>query len=119
MPHAWIASDFLRSILDAVAYDREDGALVVAAGVPRSWLGDGTLHVGPLPTYSGTLDLRMHAEGERIVVELSGDAKPARLIVRSPDDRPIRTLRVNGKVVEPTGREVVVPGLPARVVFEY
>jgi hypothetical protein len=119
MPHAWIASDFLRSILDAVAYDREDGTLVLGAGVPRRWLGHGTLHVGPLPTYSGTIDLRMHTEGERIVVELSGDAKPSRLVVRSPDDRPIRAVRVNGKAVEPTGQEIVVLGLPARVVFEY
>lgn len=119
MPHAWIASDFLRSILDALAYDREDGALVLGAGVPRRWLGNGTLHLGPLPTYSGTIDLRMHAEGERIIVELSGDAKPARLIVHSPDDRPIRAVRIGGKVVEHGDQEVVVPGLPARVVFEY
>jgi hypothetical protein len=119
MPHAWIASDFLRSILDAVAYDREDGALVIGAGVPRRWLGNGTLHVGPLPTYSGTIDLRMHAEGDKIVVDLNGDAKPGRLIMRSPDDRPIREARIGGKAVEHTNREVVVPGLPARVVFEY
>jgi hypothetical protein len=119
MPHAWVASDFIRSILDAIAYDREDGALVVGAGVPRSWLGNGTLHVGPLPTYSGTIDLRMHADGDRIVVELSGDAHPPRLILRSPDDRPIRAVRVDGKVVEHTGREVVVQRLPARAVFEH
>ena len=119
MPHAWIASDFIRSILDAVAYDREDGALVVGAGVPRSWLGNGTLYVGPLPTYSGVIDLHMHAEGDQIVVELSGDAHPARLIFRSPDDRPIRAASVNGKEVEHTEHEISVPRLPARVVFEY
>ncbi|HEV2718895.1 MAG TPA: hypothetical protein VG323_02665, partial [Thermoanaerobaculia bacterium] len=37
MPHAWVASDFVRSVLEAIAYDREDGALVIGAGVPRSW----------------------------------------------------------------------------------
>jgi len=119
MPHAWIASDFIRSILDAIAYDREDGALVVGAGVPRRWLGNGTLHIGPLPTYSGSIDLRMHAEGDRIVVELSGDAHPARLLLRSPDDRPIRSASVDGKTVENTEREIVVPRLPARVIFEH
>jgi hypothetical protein len=119
MPHAWVASDFIRSILDAIAYDREDGALVVGAGVPRRWLGNGTLHVGPLPAYSGTIELRMRAEGDRIVVELSGDAHPARLIVRSPDDRPIRAVSVDGRAVEHGDREVVVPRLPARVVFEH
>jgi hypothetical protein len=119
MPHAWVASDFIRSILDALAYDREDGALVVGAGVPRSWLGNGVLHVGPLPTYSGKIDIRMLAGGDQITVELSGDAHPARLIIRSPDDRPIRAVRVDGKAVEHTEQEVVVPGLPARVVFEH
>jgi hypothetical protein len=119
MPHAWIASDFIRSILDALAYDREDGALVVGAGVPRRWLGTGTLQVGPLPTYSGSLDLRMRAEGDRIVVELTGDARPTRLILRSPADRPIRSASVDGKAVEHTGYEIEVARLPARVVFEH
>jgi len=119
MPHAWVASDFIRSILDAVAYDREDGALVVGAGVPRRWLGKGTLHVGPLPTYSGPIDVRMHAEGDQIVVELRGDAHPKQLIVRSPDGRPIRAVRIDGKTVAHTEHEVVAPGLPARVIFEY
>jgi hypothetical protein len=120
MPHAWVASDFIRSVLDAVAYDREDGALVVGAGVPRSWLGKGTFHVGPLPTYSGTLDLRMYAEGgDRIVVDLRGSARPARIVVRSPDDRSIRVARVNGKIVEHGEHEVVVMRMPARIVLEY
>jgi hypothetical protein len=90
MPHAWVASDFVRSILDAVAYDREDGALVIGAGVPRSW---GSLHVGPLNTYSGTIEVTMRDDS----VELSGTAR-ARLIVIAPD-----------------GREIEVKSLPARV----
>jgi len=69
MPHAWVASDFVRSILEAVAYDREDGALVVGAGVPAAWL---PLHVGPLPTYQGPVDIRISRDG---VVELKGAAK--------------------------------------------
>jgi hypothetical protein len=69
MPHAWVASDFVRSILEAVAYDREDGALVIGAGVPTAWL---PLHVGPLPTYQGPVDIRIARDG---VVELKGAAK--------------------------------------------
>jgi hypothetical protein len=113
----------MRSVLDALAYDREDGALVVGAGVPRSWLGSGSLHVlhvGPLATYNGPIDIRMHAEGaDRIVIDLSGTAHPARLLLRSPDDRPIRAASVNGKTSEHTDREVIVPRLPARIVLEY
>lgn len=119
MPHAWVASDFVRSVLDAVAYDREDGALVVGAGIPRSWLDGGTLHVGPLATYSGPLDLRMRAEGDRILVDLSGAAHPARLILRSPDDRSIRRATIDGHEVEHGEHELTVPHLPARVELAY
>src|ERR1051325_6778095 len=69
MPPAWVPSDFVRSILEAVAYDREDGALVVGAGVPAAWL---PLHVGPLPTYQGPVDIRIARDG---VVGLKGSAK--------------------------------------------
>jgi len=69
MPHAWVASDFVRSILEAIAYDREDGALVVGAGVPVAWL---PLHVGPLPTYQGAVDIRISRDG---VVDVQGSAK--------------------------------------------
>ena len=61
MPHAWVASDFIRSILDAIAYEREDGVLVIGAGVPRRWL---PLHVGPLATSQGTIDVRIDRDGK-------------------------------------------------------
>ncbi|MEO8033059.1 MAG: coagulation factor 5/8 type domain-containing protein, partial [Acidobacteriota bacterium] len=60
MPHSWVASDFIRSILDAFAYDDGAGVLVVGAGVPRSWLA-GPMHVGPFATESGTIDVHMRA----------------------------------------------------------
>jgi hypothetical protein len=119
MPHAWVASDFVRSIVDAIAFDREDGALIVGAGVPRSWFDSAPLHAGPLPTYSGTIDVKMRRKGERVEVDLSGTAKPARLILHSPDERNIRTVRVNGRAVKHSAHEVTVPRLPAKVVFTY
>ena len=37
MPHAWIASDYIRSALDMFAYERQsENALVLAAGVPAT-----------------------------------------------------------------------------------
>jgi hypothetical protein len=119
MPHAWVASDFVRAVLDAIAYDREDGALVVGAGIPRSWLAGGTLHAGPLATYSGPLDVQMRAEGDRILVDLEGAAHPAQLILHSPDDRPIRRATIDGREVEHGDHELTVPRLPAEVVFEH
>jgi len=60
MPHAWVASDFVRSILDAIAYEDENGNLIAGAGVPKSWL---PVHVGPLLTSRGFVDIRIDANG--------------------------------------------------------
>ncbi|HYM61787.1 MAG TPA: discoidin domain-containing protein [Thermoanaerobaculia bacterium] len=119
MPHSWIASDFIRSILDAFAFDREDGALVVGAGVPRRWIEGGELHIGPLATYSGPIDIRMRAMPDRIEIDLSGEARPERIIVRSPDTRPIRRAFVDGIEIPHNGAEVTVARLPVQVVMEY
>jgi len=89
MPHAWVASDFVRSILDAVSYERADGALVVGAGVPARWL---PLHVG---------DVRMHMEGRRAIIDLTGPSRE--IVVVSPLD---------------AAKSVRISKLPARVVFE-
>ena len=38
MPHAWIASDYIRSVLDMFAYERQsDRSLVLAAGIEDAW----------------------------------------------------------------------------------
>ena len=97
MPHAWVASDFVRSIMDAVAYEDADGSLVIGAGVPARWL---PLHVGPLRTNQGTIDVHMHRDGSRAIVEVSGDAR--NVIIVSPFD--------------PKKTETVLR-LPERVVF--
>ncbi|HEY4641095.1 MAG TPA: hypothetical protein VII75_07100 [Thermoanaerobaculia bacterium] len=92
MPHAWVASDFVRSIFDAVSYEREDGTLVVGAGVPARWL---PLHVG---------DIRMHLEGKRAIVDIvDSKGQSRKVIVVSPLD---------------AKKSTTIERLPARVVFE-
>ena len=67
MPHGWVGSDFIRSFLDLFAYDRdEDGALVLGAGIPASWLADPRgASVSRLRTRSGLLDLAFARRGRR------------------------------------------------------
>ncbi len=78
MPHSWIASDFIRSAIDAVVYE-DGGTLVIGAGVPQSWL---PLHVGPLPTIFGTIDITINRDGK---VHWSGNARaPRGIIVSAP-----------------------------------
>lgn len=77
MPHTWVGSDFVRSVLDMIAYEDEAGGeIVVGAGVPDAWLaGDGVrvdgLRVGP-----GRLDLHLRAEGGGCRVTATGTAAP-------------------------------------------
>ena len=79
MPHAWIASDFMRSALDLLAYSREsDQALVLAAGVPTAWLASGAVGVQGLGTAYGTLgyQLRLDDQGRPQLTLAAGQTKP-------------------------------------------
>jgi hypothetical protein len=36
MPHTWVGTDFVRSVMDMLVYEREsDSALVLCAGIPE------------------------------------------------------------------------------------
>lgn len=66
MPHAWISSDYLRSALDLLAFERDsDGALVLAAGVPADWLDSGPVGVQGLGTAHGRLSYQLKRTSER------------------------------------------------------
>ena len=55
LPHARVASDFVRSALDMFAYNRDlDDALVLAAGVPTAWLQGEGIAVQGLRTPQGS-----------------------------------------------------------------
>jgi hypothetical protein len=65
LPHTWCGSDFVRSALDLLAYDREeDSTLVLAAGVPFDWLiAEGGVQVRNLATPYGRLSYTAEAAG--------------------------------------------------------
>jgi len=76
IPHLWVGSDFARSFIDMLAYEREsDDALVLGAGIPASWL-DAGLRVRGLRTIDGPLNFSARREGKRIVVHISGMRVP-------------------------------------------
>lgn len=57
LPHSWVASDFARSLLDVLAYEREsDQSLVIAAGIPESWMAVPGVRVSKLRTPYGELN---------------------------------------------------------------
>jgi hypothetical protein len=73
MPHTWVGTDFVRSILDMLALEpiQTEDALVLAAGIPRGWIEeDPGLSVRGLQTPYGTVDMTARIQGDRIRVEI-------------------------------------------------
>jgi len=124
LPHGWVASSFLRAVRRLLAYEREeDGALVIAAGVPEAWVREVPgVRVRALPTHFGALDLTMCAEGEdRVRITLGGSLRPpGGIVFESPFERPLRGVEVDGRArpAEDT-RSVWLSDLPAAVVLRY
>ncbi|HKI04400.1 MAG TPA: coagulation factor 5/8 type domain-containing protein [Thermoanaerobaculia bacterium] len=77
LPHTWVASDFMRSFLDLLAYERDsDQALVLAEGVPAAWISaSGGVAVRRLPTPWGLLDYSLTSEGNAVRLKVGGDVK--------------------------------------------
>jgi hypothetical protein len=122
MPHTWVGSDYIRSVLDMFAYEREaDSSLVIGAGIPEAWvLEKPGVTVRRLSTHYGPLSYTIRNESGRVRVSMSTGltVPPGGLVVHSPLAQPARETRVNGVLTSlgPTGG-VVVRSLPAEVVF--
>jgi len=121
LPHAWVGSDFIRSFLDMLAYERgRDGALVLAAGVPHEWLAGSGLTVRALRTPHGALSYTVREEGGAFHVRLEPGlaVPPGGIVVAVPMVGPIGTVTVDGRQMRlPADGEVVVRQCPAEVVI--
>ena len=117
MPHAWVASDYLRSVLDMFAYQREeDDALVLGAGLSDEWIASGVA-VKSMSTAQGALSYALTPSGSGIRLELAGGLLPPRGGVRFawPLAGPLPRARHDGAELPWTGRELVLPRGPATV----
>jgi hypothetical protein len=102
MPHAWVASDYIRSALDLFAYeDDPNRALVLAAGVPSSWLDGEGVRIQGLRTRHGmlTYTLKRHAGRIELDVDPSITIPPGGLVLPMPDSGASGPALVNGKPV--------------------
>lgn len=117
LPHAWVASDFVRSALDMFAYTREvDDSLVLAAGVPASWLDGQGIAIDGLRTPNGVLGYTLRKQGDEVVLEAKAGLKlPAGgLVLPWPyKDAPGET-RINGKPAQWRDGELRITTLPAK-----
>jgi hypothetical protein len=124
MPHTWVGSDFVRSVLSMFVLERErDDAHVLAAGIPDSWVKDTSGIVMPaMQTYYGPVGLKISSRKNDVTVEVSGgfDARHHRLTLHSPLSQHPKSILVDGKKVRiGKSEEVLLSRLPAHVVFRY
>ncbi len=117
MPHGWVASDFIRSALDLFAYEREaDHSLVLAAGVPASWLDGDGIAIEHLRTAYGELSYTVKRSGKRIELRVGGGTVPPGGFVFAA---PVTGAKVSVEGVERTSNsgEVHFDRVPARVII--
>ena len=120
MPHAWISSDYIRSALDLFYYDRAaDGVLVLAAGIPPTWLTGKGITIRDIRTPYGSLSYSLRQRSGALVLTLSGSARPPRgFILPWPlPDRAPATARIDGGLVALRNRELAIPATARRIVL--
>jgi hypothetical protein len=123
MPHTWVGSDYVRSFLDMLAFEREsDSSLVIGAGVRDDWVKqDPGVRVANLSTQYGPLNYDMRASGNVVTVNLRAGIRmpPGGIVVWSPLEQPILSAWVDGVPSAVKGSEVRVRKLPAVVTIRY
>ncbi len=122
VPHTWVGSDFLRSVSDLVVYEREaDSALVIAEGIPESWLADAGVAVNRLSTWWGPISYTARRQGIVVTVSIAAGLRipPGGLLIHPPGSRPVFRATVNGAPVAlGVGGAVVIRSVPASISFE-
>lgn len=119
MPHGWVASDFIRAVLDLFAYEREaDRAVVLAAGVPPGWFDAGGIAVTNLRTPYGRLSYTARRTGDRLELHIAaGAVPPGGYAFIWSGDKPPRSAHINGKAALFSGNELRINALPANVLI--
>ena len=116
LPHAWVESDYVRSVLDMFAYTREsDDALVIGAGIPADWLVGVGVSVKGLRTPQGALAYTLKSQGDVLRLDVpAGIALPKGGLVLSLPE-PWANGRVSKSAAGIVKGEIRITRLPARV----
>jgi hypothetical protein len=124
MPHTWVGSDFIRSVLDIFVYDEAE-ALILGAGISSHWIAStrDTTAVSGLRTPYGPIGYRVSQRSGPDEVVFRFDAPPRTpangFIIRSVYDRPITAAHADGKQVAHSAGEVRLARLPRELVLSY
>ncbi len=121
MPHAWVESDFINSVLDLFAYERTtDRAVVLAAGIQPGWLQGPGISIEGLRTPYGNLSYSLRRQASQTILHVSPGARvpPGGFVFSWPEEQPPGRTRVNGRQARWQDRELRIDRLPATVVIE-
>jgi hypothetical protein len=108
MPHTWVGSDYIRSVLDMFAYERDsDSSLVLAAGVPASWIDeDNGMSIKGLSTHHGTLSYSMHRSSKGIEARIDSGLRIPKggIVIQAPGALEMRITSLPANVIlKPAG----------------
>ncbi len=121
LPHAWVASDFVRSALDMFAYRRErDDSLVLAAGIPLDWLEGEGIRVRGLHTAHGRIGYALSRADGQLQLDVADDAglPPGGLVLQWPYPGKPGVTTVDGRPAKWSGGELRITGPAAKVRVE-
>ncbi|MET0499673.1 MAG: discoidin domain-containing protein [Steroidobacteraceae bacterium] len=120
MPHGWVASDYGRSMLDMLAYERPaDETLVLMAGVPVDWIRKDGLAVRRLRTPYGELSYSLKVDGKTRTLEISELARPPNggVSIAFPEGEDMGRQSIQTGTARWIGSELRVGKLPFKVTF--
>lgn len=115
LPHTWVASDFIRSVLDLLVYEEPDHALVLMAGIPADWLQGRGMHVRIPWSSRGAVEYAARMEGDTAVVRLTSAPGNAPALYLRPPLNGTLSATVSGRMVPVTPRGVRLAGAPVEV----
>jgi hypothetical protein len=122
MPHAWIASDYVRSALDLFAYERAtDHALVLASGVPAGWMDGKGIAIDHLRTPYGQLGYTLRRDAKQVILSIAKgiDMPPGGFVLPwFETTRQPGATRINGQPASWKSNELLIRQAPARIVIE-
>ncbi|QDT54202.1 F5/8 type C domain protein [Caulifigura coniformis] len=100
VPHTWIGAEYMLVFASLFAYEREsDSSLVIAAGIPATWITSRGLAAQGLGTWYGRLNLRMRRRRSELEIEIGGELRmpPGGIVLRPPCSAPIESVEVDGR----------------------
>ena len=121
MPHGWVESDFIRSVLDLFAYERSsDRSIVLGRGIPSEWLDGEGVAIRELRTPYGSLSYSLRRNRGRAILEVDARSglPPGGFVFAAPRGKRPVSATLNGKPVKWQNGELHITELPAMLVVK-